>query len=183
MDGTACDAQGDHPRGCGEHYRRRKLEAFHHGSSPRMRGAPDRQSERRRRAGIIPADAGSTVGGSDPKLAILDHPRGCGEHRVGLSRKHRWVGSSPRMRGAQVSGAGVGSGRGIIPADAGSTKWKPERRRPTWDHPRGCGEHLRPLAKCSLRMGSSPRMRGAQPSCRVLMQGGGIIPADAGSTP
>ena len=30
--------------------------------------------------------------------------------------------------------------------------------------------------------GSSPRMRGAQPSGRVLMQGSGIIPADAGST-
>ena len=51
---------GDHPRGCGEHYYAFSADDFIKGSSPRMRGAPlvtfafilaDR---------IIPADAGST---------------------------------------------------------------------------------------------------------------------------
>ena len=70
----------------------------------------------------------------------------------------------------------------IIPADAGSTT----PAAPNWshqqDHPRGCGEHLGPSGKDRVKLGSSPRMRGAL-ECKSLGSANHrIIPADAGST-
>ena len=91
-------------------------------------------------------------------------------------------GSSPRMRGAQsLLYHSVTVGR-IIPADAGSTRINARFVMECGDHPRGCGEHLLGSAPPLLRLGSSPRMRGA-PRVAVLVVGlRGIIPADAGST-
>ena len=54
--------RGDHPRGCGEHLAVLSAEAGLLGSSPRMRGALTLCVANSRRAGIIPADAGSTPG-------------------------------------------------------------------------------------------------------------------------
>ena len=50
---------------------------------------------------------------------------------------------------------------GIIPADAGSTFFLSFHPLPSWDHPRGCGEHLEGRGYLGLFGGSSPRMRGA----------------------
>ena len=50
----------DHPRVCGEHIHMGQNRLFTWGSSPRMRGAPRRESSRPYRSGIIPAYAGST---------------------------------------------------------------------------------------------------------------------------
>ena len=70
----------DHPRVCGEHCSWTRPAMCRAGSSPRMRGA--RMGAWRgvclRR--IIPAYAGSTVGGPGGILAARDHPRVCGEH-------------------------------------------------------------------------------------------------------
>ena len=71
------------------------------GSSPRMRGARGHRCERAGSAGIIPADAGSTI---DP-----------------LETAYRQQGSSPRMRGAPNITSCQNRRCGIIPADAGST--------------------------------------------------------------
>ena len=70
---------------------------------------------------IIPADAGSTMIFRAICSSRPDHPRGCGEHVLGVRLPLLVVGSSPRMRGAlgQVQ-PGDGWPR-IIPADAGST--------------------------------------------------------------
>ena len=51
----------DHPRGCGEHYPNKASEMWFDGSSPRMRGARSCDYFVNVNAGIIPADAGSTV--------------------------------------------------------------------------------------------------------------------------
>ena len=152
----------DHPRGCGEHENSGTDNLSEHGSSPRMRGAHLIDSYFIHTSRIIPADAGSTSQGDPTTLDVKDHPRGCGEHNmVSLSASMEY-GSSPRMRGAH-SGRfdGVKSIR-IIPADAGSTPWCPATRRPSRDHPRGCGEHK--LTHCIIESisGSSPRMRGAR---------------------
>ena len=86
------------------------------------------------------------------------------------------------MRGARRRRGGPPGLRGIIPADAGSTqKWCVEGLHPQ-DHPRGCGEHSLRLLECQSTAGSSPRMRGALSETRFDPFGGGIIPADAGST-
>ena len=92
------------------------------------------------------------------------------------------VGSSPRMRGAQVrSIVGLGS-HGIIPADAGSTTSAPSAAWTSADHPRGCGEHSGTSISCEVHRGSSPRMRGAPKKIHIHSRLERIIPADAGST-
>ena len=72
----------DHPRGCGEH----PLWVAHlqhsRGSSPRMRGTPGYRAYRILALGIIPADAGNTVGAESTWSNFEDHPRGCGEHCI-----------------------------------------------------------------------------------------------------
>jgi len=74
------------------------------------------------------------------------------------------------------------NGLGIIPAYAGSTRW----RRRSWpdnsDHPRIRGEHPVHTRKGWVSVGSSPHTRGAPgPACRPI-RGRRIIPAYAGST-
>ncbi len=173
----------DHPRGCGEHETAANIALAGQGSSPRMRGALPHRRQSRVRRGIIPADAGSTS--QHDRLARLrgDHPRGCGEHPVQLGKTSRVEGSSPRMRGARRASVLQRHGRGIIPADAGSTRPASSRSPSARDHPRGCGEHRDGAERVSADDGSSPRMRGAPRCRRRHHRGSGIIPADAGSTP
>ena len=78
MQGT--DTSKDHPRGCGEHRHQKLCLLMVMGSSPRMRGAPWRELDDVIALGIIPADAGSTMGKVSNTMAGRDHPRGCGEH-------------------------------------------------------------------------------------------------------
>ena len=131
---------------------------------------------------IIPADAGSTRNHTMHIYGSRDHPRGCGEHRLWALAGGRMVGSSPRMRGAHVTGVDGGTVEGIIPADAGSTTLFLTEDGFGKDHPRGCGEHPTPLAGRHCRLGSSPRMRGVPQAPPMMGNAGRIIPADAGST-
>ena len=152
----------DHPRGCGEHMI--GLVPWHvaQGSSPRMRGALIFFVVGVVCLGIIPADAGSTV---QPPAASARRP-----------------GSSPRMRGARYWRVNNGIRTGIIPADAGSTIDRHCRILLPKDHPRGCGEHNSFISISKVRLGSSPRMRGALSMAGTSAVLSRIIPADAGST-
>ena len=86
------------------------------------------------------------------------------------------------MRGAlQVRQHALGL-HGIIPADAGSTTGRAGTRLHSQDHPRGCGEHVACAVDEAIRLGSSPRMRGAPKVLENIRQYARIIPADAGST-
>ena len=136
---------GDHPRGCGEHIYRIMSVLLGQGSSPRMRGAPDRGQQSHICRRIIPADAGSTQSLCQYAHKHQDHPRGCGEHSVARSRLVHHPGSSPRMRGAHDCAPTGWPGQGIIPADAGSTWTGGCPRSRLGDHPRGCGEHSQTL--------------------------------------
>ena len=71
------------------------------------------------------------------------------------------AGSSPRMRGAHVYSVVVLRIKGIIPADAGSTRGINQLDEDGKDHPRGCGEHHIDTKAILASHGSSPRMRGA----------------------
>ena len=106
-----------------------------------MRGAQDGFVVVVGQVGIIPADAGSTRRCSTGIRHKEDHPRGCGEHDVRARASSLWPGSSPRMRGAPGLGVVGIHGKGIIPADAGSTQAFTSTTTSTKDHPRGCGEH------------------------------------------
>ena len=153
---------GDHPRVCGEHSSTVFLISPCWGSSPRMRGAPNRSF------------ALANLGG--------DHPRVCGEHDGKYSAPVEFEGSSPRMRGARSAVLRDQLRAGIIPAYAGSTSDGHARRRLRGDHPRVCGEHSFQHSRLPSCLGSSPRMRGAHRlsiAVFVLLR---IIPAYAGST-
>ena len=91
-------------------------------------------------------------------------------------------GSSPRVRGAAPNTSVARAARGIIPARAGSSCLTRCARPPRWDHPRACGEQGSPSALRRMSMGSSPRVRGAEPRDEDGRDDGGIIPARAGSS-
>ena len=152
------------------------------GSSPRMRGALVSNAMQHVHLRIIPADAGSTPARTCKPYPTGDHPRGCGEHTVTRVCGLGVTGSSPRMRGALRITLGDGHGRGIIPADAGSTQVPHTLEICPEDHPRGCGEHISGTPMPLARRGSSPRMRGARPTRSSSSTPRRIIPADAGST-
>ena len=152
--------QGDHPRGCGEHIALDYQDIDEQGSSPRMRGTRLLSDSLCPSLRIIPADAGNTCPIRAAVRRDRDHPRGCGEHPLGLTSAMTTSGSSPRMRGTQRIQCLIELGERIIPADAGNTRlqgWGPPSRR---DHPRGCGEHRCWTAPLLRSRGSSPRMRG-----------------------
>ena len=111
----------DHPRVCGEHEAGQGRLHPLGGSSPRMRGAQGRPAGSRLDKRIIPAYAGSTCRRSCATAWTRDHPRVCGEHIVYSFQGYAGSGSSPRMRGAQITKPLACIWIGIIPAYAGST--------------------------------------------------------------
>ncbi len=91
------------------------------------------------------------------------------------------MGSSPRVRGAELTPAGSVSTPGLIPAGAGSGPSVHGFEDGTGAHPRGCGERRASRVAGRLRKGSSPQARGA---VDWWVGGGtvaGLIPAGAGS--
>ena len=163
---TVRQSSGDHPRVCGEHVRSGGRRMDRRGSSPRMRGTPNRTRCAARRSGIIPAYAGNTLLPWYPFGERGDHPRVCGEHYDPTRHGFTSVGSSPRMRGTLTKLLGKGATRRIIPAYAGNTKSLRLWSRAARDHPRVCGEHPMLLAILLVLPGSSPRMRGTLDVCR-----------------
>ena len=111
-----------------------------------------------------------------------DHPRVCGEQHEVEASDCTSEGSSPRVRGAeQIIKSGL-SGKGIIPACAGSSDHLLRLYSNGRDHPRVCGEQRRLTDRVSHLRGSSPRVRGAVPVRLRGVAGPGIIPACAGSS-
>ena len=96
---AAFSAPGDHPRACGENG------CFIHsistlpGSPPRMRGKHTLNGKRMLCTGITPAHAGKTVSRFASAAASTDHPRACGENLYASTKRLRYQGSPPRMRG------------------------------------------------------------------------------------
>ena len=172
----------DHPRMRGEHRRPRMFSASAAGSSPHARGAPGRHGRHRDVRGIIPACAGSTLGGTLRHLRRRDHPRMRGEHCPRRCTRTGMPGSSPHARGALTVEVVDGSRFRIIPACAGSTAWCEGIQAQRRDHPRMRGEHRPRSPRCPKTAGSSPHARGAQFRGEQPNSELGIIPACAGST-
>ena len=173
---------GDHPRACGEHDTPLHTPLNVIGSSPRMRGTPAQHRALLDESRIIPAHAGNTSRGSCAWYPRRDHPRACGEHHLRQERAGCHRGSSPRMRGTLLNAVPLEADNGIIPAHAGNTSHGIPPRPWTRDHPRACGEHLRPSRQRYRSSGSSPRMRGTPLDYRRERCEQRIIPAHAGNT-
>ena len=166
----------------GEHGSGESTQSWTWGSSPRARGAPITQTQKRRVPGIIPACAGSTPGRGRRCRLQGDHPRVRGEHWYSSSRVMDRGGSSPRARGAPDRVRYTRGMIGIIPACAGSTAGGNNSKSIDRDHPRVRGEHgRRPRHRLRVQ-GSSPRARGALHRLQGALRVAGIIPACAGST-
>ena len=173
----------DHPRGCGAHTNRRQSTDKRRGSSPRVRGSRAVAAWIGTNVGIIPAGAGLTAACPSPDGVQRDHPRGCGAHLLPFVFCVSKLGSSPRVRGSRISRDGCHDCPGIIPAGAGLTRPLRPRKHPAWDHPRGCGAHIRRPTFMTTTSGSSPRVRGSQIPDVNNSTANGIIPAGAGLTP
>ena len=94
-----------HPRACGEFGIAAKPVQSGGGSSPRMRGIPAHRCRDRLPPRFIPAHAGNSSPPTAPHESAAVHPRACGEFSAWGSESVSADGSSPRMRGIQVSDA------------------------------------------------------------------------------
>ena len=173
----------DHPRVCGE-----KLVQFVHfrcpkGSPPRVRGKDPDAERGCERGGITPACAGKRSARSAACLAGKDHPRVCGEKLHSLSPQLCVHGSPPRVRGKVVLLLVGWLLSGITPACAGKSVWQRLRPEPARDHPRVCGEKVRPWSSRGLDRGSPPRVRGKADADAAPRIAAGITPACAGKRP
>ena len=131
---------GAHPRACGENEFGFVLADKEAGSSPRVRGKPERNPEMRNVNGLIPARAGKTSTSPTP-------------HRSPS-------GSSPRVRGKPSWGSTAAPSSRLIPARAGKTGTTPMALAHLRAHPRACGENRSRDPSGHAHRGSSPRVRG-----------------------
>ena len=175
-------AETVHPRVCGEHMRSSRVCPVDGGSSPRVRGTPNRRPATPPRSRFIPACAGNTRHPDATGTSGSVHPRVCGEHGVCVAGLIAWIGSSPRVRGTLVASRLALAWFRFIPACAGNTGVVCSRIRQHPVHPRVCGEHASTSSRRIRRGGSSPRVRGTRLKSWTAKTGKRFIPACAGNT-
>ena len=111
------------------------------------------------------------------------HPRACGERlALGLIGEAA-IGSSPRLRGTQITGKPWGVYARFIPAPAGNADHGHRGAEEVAVHPRACGERLHKRLQQRLLHGSSPRLRGTLRSWMLPTACSRFIPAPAGNAP
>lgn len=130
------------------------------GSPPRMRGKARARSSGSPRPRITPACAGKSV-------RFL---------RNGACQ----LGSPPHVRGKGAGGSKPPLSDGITPACAGKSGTGDSLTLTLQDHPRMCGEKLRPAAGAARQLGSPPHVRGKVDDVHAEGAGQGITPACAG---
>ena len=171
----------DHPRVCGEQRYSHTRPAARSGSSPRVRGTGPCAGRSGATARIIPACAGNRVNILVICRVSSDHPRVCGEQRLMPRDLDRIVGSSPRVRGTELSPDPGIQGRRIIPACAGNRNACRNAESEAPDHPRVCGEQSPAMRCAAVPIGSSPRVRGTDDCAHAAAVQSRIIPACAGN--
>ena len=171
-----------HPRACGELWPTAAKVGNLDGSSPRLRGTRDGVPRLVRRRRFIPAPAGNSFGIDDITDLPAVHPRACGELSRSSSRRGSCSGSSPRLRGTQPSRGVVVRRVRFIPAPAGNSFGIDDITDLPAVHPRACGELSRSSSRRGSCSGSSPRLRGTQPSRGVVVRRVRFIPAPAGNS-
>ena len=174
--------RAEHPRVCGENSSWMLVGWLGLGTSPRMRGKPNSPGYGVFDGRNIPAYAGKTIKTISATPLRPEHPRVCGENVPISSVWLTPMGTSPRMRGKQVSGRIRHGGIRNIPAYAGKTFAFDQQTFLDKEHPRVCGENVCPRISGALVKGTSPRMRGKLTSGTNLHNLARNIPAYAGKT-
>ncbi len=180
---AVCGCQSPvHPRACGEHGLAGIVYQQEPGSSPRLRGTPGISDRNGSRYRFIPAPAGNTADVRGFCSFQPVHPRACGEHGICLWCLKVEFGSSPRLRGTQITGIPYGIDDRFIPAPAGNTIGILSILAIISVHPRACGEHMNYLPAAINSTGSSPRLRGTHVPDLLRRNIPRFIPAPAGNT-
>ena len=129
-----------HPRVCGERLSWSPPQAVQAGSSPRVRGTPERHCHSRAEDRFIPACAGNASTLTPMREATSVHPRVCGERSSLPAARTVQSGSSPRVRGTLSVLRGYTYVKRFIPACAGNAASLRASSSPILVHPRVCGE-------------------------------------------
>ena len=155
----------DHPCVCGEKTKPVPAGGILMGSPPRVRGKVRQHLESRQSVGITPACAGKRIERSQCRTSRRDHPRACGEKRVGSLASVGLSGSPPRVRGKACRCPPLDTNQRITPACAGKSSLRWAAIQTHGDHPRVCGEKFHPASDRKLgRVRGTKRSSGPAPA-------------------
>ena len=170
----------DHPRLCGEKETPERTMKLVQGSPPPMRGKVPVCTGTGSAQGITPAYAGKSDRLTDCRDDLGDHPRLCGEKSQIIEDRYPVKGSPPPMRGKDTLSIRSVTPHWITPAYAGKSGVCRFSVTTVWDHPRLCGEKLKPRRRIETNQGSPPPMRGKAEFQLVFGDTVRITPAYAG---
>ena len=111
----------DHPRTCGENLQTLMKIKWLAGSPPHLRGKRSEKQIAWAEDRITPAPAGKTITLNRFQNGNRDHPRTCGENKLGPANIRFNLGSPPHLRGKLRGQARRCVERRITPAPAGKT--------------------------------------------------------------
>ena len=111
----------DHPRVCGEQCWHVRPFIKHYGSPPRVRGTVGPEVVTQLADRITPACAGNSIFAFSSATAFKDHPRVCGEQKLGQRLIRGSWGSPPRVRGTDQMHKPCRLRDRITPACAGNS--------------------------------------------------------------
>ena len=131
---------------------------------------------------VSPAYVGKRIAAAYACPGTQDHPRVCGEKLYTPCVIAPSVGSPPRMRGKGGLAGGRTVEHGITPAYAGKSCTHGQGHHCFGDHPRMCGEKVRPTAAVRGVRGSPPHVRGKVKDVSQNSSSFGITPACAGKS-
>ncbi len=150
----------DHPRRRGVDYSGKDYGGKTSGPSPQARGRRRPTPIMGIRCRTIPAGAGPTAQRRPSRQSPPDHPRRRGADGTANASVRLITGPSPQARGRRHGATPAWPPPGTIPADAGPTGRRGDRRRAPEDHPRRRGADVPSSCGTSSRLGPSPQARG-----------------------
>ena len=131
---------------------------------------------------LIPAGAGKTARRNSEQDRRAAHPRRCGENIDLTAVDILSRGSSPQVRGKLLLSLLYSLLARLIPAGAGKTTEPHRCNSGHAAHPRRCGENTLTLVSQTVRLGSSPQVRGKRNFNLFDSGRARLIPAGAGKT-
>ncbi len=150
------------------------------GLSPRVRGNPRFRFRTHALGGSIPACAGEPGVGADDRSVRWVYPRVCGGTVTDLAPRPVRRGLSPRVRGNPDHLPQANPRPGSIPACAGEPTFQNASGGEETVYPRVCGGTVVRVVSAPVSTGLSPRVRGNQTKCSIVVWSGRSIPACAG---